>query len=156
MDLINIAATQRFNDIAEQFFNNINPVINNHNDLIPINNPPYVNIMTRSVEEIMNYTMIPNAIENMVDDMIYDMVLTESFEETHNSHNIKKPDQILKIEFIPFKGENKECSICKEKFKKDDMVTDIKCKHLFHKDCIMEWGKYKNECPNCRDELPLK
>ena len=154
MDLINIEATQNFNDIVDNFFNNnANPIINIYNDFIPINNPPYINIMTRSIEDIMNYTMIPNAIENMIDDMIYEMVLTESLESIENT---KKPDQILKIKFTPFKDNDKECSICMEKCKKDDMVTDIKCKHVFHKDCIMEWGKYKNECPNCRDKLPLK
>ena len=143
-----------FNNLVDQFFNNnANPIINIHNDFIPINNTPYQNIMTRSIEEILNYTMIPNAIENMVDDTIYEMVLTESLE---NNDNIKKPNQILKIEFTPFKGDDKECSICMEKCKIDDMVTDIKCKHLFHKECIMEWGKYKNECPNCREKLPLK
>ena len=154
MDLINIEATQNFNNLVDQFFNNnANPIINIHNDLIPLNNPPYQNIMTRSIEEILNYTMIPNTIENMLDDMVYETVLIESLE---NNENTKKPDQILKIKFTPFKDGDKECSICMEKFKKNDMVTDIKCKHLFHKDCIMEWGKYKNECPNCRDKLPLK
>ena len=68
MDLINIEATQRFNDIVDQFFNNTNPTINIHNDLIPIIDTPYQNIMTRNLEEVLNYTMIPNAIENMVDD----------------------------------------------------------------------------------------
>ena len=154
MDLINIEATQNFNDIVDQFFiNSANSNINNHNNFIPTNNPPYQNIMTRSIEEILNYTMIPNALENMVNDIVYETVLIESLE---NYENAKKPDQILKIDFTPFKDGDKECSICMEKFKKDDMVTDIKCKHIFHKDCIMEWGKYKNECPNCRDKLPLK
>ena len=109
--------------------------------------------MSRNIEIILNHTMIPNAIENMVNNMFYEAILIENFE---NIQNIKKSDQILKIDFAPFNGNNQDCPICMEKFKKDDMVTDIKCKHLFHKDCIMEWGKYKNECPNCRDKLPLK
>jgi hypothetical protein len=50
---------------------------------------------------------------------------------------------------------SKECSICLEKIKKDDNVTTIDCAHTFHYNCIMEWGKYKSECPLCRTNIPI-
>jgi hypothetical protein len=53
-------------------------------------------------------------------------------------------------------GENKccECLICMEQFNNEDIVTEIKCRHIFHKNCIKEWlCKQSNKCPICRIEV---
>lgn len=47
-------------------------------------------------------------------------------------------------------GLNKDCSICMETIKQTDKPTKLKCNHYFHIDCITEWNKEKNTCPNCR------
>jgi len=51
--------------------------------------------------------------------------------------------------------ENKcdECTICRENFEQDSIVTKLPCKHIFHKDCIGEWLKnYHHKCPVCRQD----
>ena len=42
------------------------------------------------------------------------------------------------------------CSICLEDFKKQDKYIEFKCEHIYHKECIKEWFKKQNNCPNCR------
>jgi hypothetical protein len=42
------------------------------------------------------------------------------------------------------------CSICLEKFKEDEQVKELSCKHLFHPACINKWLKEKESCPTCR------
>ena len=45
------------------------------------------------------------------------------------------------------------CCICL-----DDILSNIKttkCNHIFHKKCINNWLKEKNECPLCREFNPF-
>ena len=51
--------------------------------------------------------------------------------------NIKPPKQ-------------EECSICLEKFCRDNEVADLSCPHLFHMKCLQPWLVIKNACPLCR------
>lgn len=54
--------------------------------------------------------------------------------------------------------ENKQCNICLEDLKDDEMIKDnklnliqLKCHHIYHKDCIKEWlTKQSTKCPSCR------
>jgi hypothetical protein len=47
----------------------------------------------------------------------------------------------------------RECSICLEDYQSGESVSSLACDHLFHKKCLEEWLKHKNECPLCRTEL---
>ena len=44
-----------------------------------------------------------------------------------------------------------ECSICLDKYIKNDKVSDFQCGHIFHKDCIKIWLSKNNTCPQCRE-----
>lgn len=48
---------------------------------------------------------------------------------------------------------DKNCSICMEKFEKDNKIIILECDHVLHTDCIKEWVKYKSECPVCRKNI---
>ena len=50
---------------------------------------------------------------------------------------------------------SKECSVCLSDIKNGDNVCTIECAHTFHYSCIVEWGKYKQECPLCRNPIPI-
>lgn len=45
-----------------------------------------------------------------------------------------------------------ECAICFEVLAEGDVIGDIPCGHLFHKDCLKTWVKRKKRCPLCQDE----
>ena len=47
----------------------------------------------------------------------------------------------------------KECSICLVDFEENDDIANLTCKHIFHKNCIVEWSNRKAECPNCREPI---
>ena len=64
----------------------------------------------------------------------------------------------LKINVKPFikdKYFNDNCVICTEKFKENEDVSDLKCKHAFHKACIKQWCKRKMHCPLCNEPLHI-
>jgi hypothetical protein len=46
------------------------------------------------------------------------------------------------------KRENTECSICMDKAETPAKLSG--CSHIFCKECILEWAKQENSCPNCR------
>jgi hypothetical protein len=46
-----------------------------------------------------------------------------------------------------------ECVICTEKFKEDDTVKDLACKHVFHPACIDKWIRDHNNCPVCKVKI---
>ena len=85
------------------------------------------------------------------------MFIQESLNDNilHKNANIK-----IDVNSDKFKNINKEkysidCSICKEDFENTDDISITNCNHIFHTKCIKEWGYYKQECPNCRNNLPI-
>ncbi|XP_019086363.1 PREDICTED: RING-H2 finger protein ATL52-like [Camelina sativa] len=43
------------------------------------------------------------------------------------------------------------CSICLEEFEDGHAIVHInKCRHVFHRFCIVSWLKQNRSCPNCR------
>ena len=54
-------------------------------------------------------------------------------------HHIKLHFQLQNIQ-------EQTCSICMEKVEN----IPLKCGHAFHDECVLEWFKINNTCPNCR------
>lgn len=48
-------------------------------------------------------------------------------------------------------GDDHECAICLGLLEDGDVVGDIPCGHLFHKECLKTWVKRKTRCPLCQD-----
>ena len=45
------------------------------------------------------------------------------------------------------------CTICLEDVNSDQAIYELKCSHVFHRDCLKEWAVKKNECPVCRTKI---
>lgn len=64
--------------------------------------------------------------------------------DAHN--NLKKVDDPEECE---------KCAICYDKYNKN--ASELKCKHVFHTDCISKWfesdNKNNKKCPLCRDNI---
>ncbi|PON99067.1 43kDa postsynaptic protein [Trema orientale] len=44
-----------------------------------------------------------------------------------------------------------ECCVCLCRFEADEEVSELSCKHFFHKGCLEKWFHNKHEtCPLCR------
>jgi len=64
------------------------------------------------------------------------------------------------LDKVPYNKDNydeeRECAICMLEFKKEEMVTQLKCnsKHYFHSKCLETWIKHGNKtCVICRTEI---
>jgi len=92
------------------------------------------------------FSVIENEMNNSLNESLGDTVL-ERGDITINVDSQK---------FNTLETDCNNCSVCINDFKKDDIVSLLtNCKHVFHTECIIEWGKYKQECPLCRSILPI-
>ena len=98
---------------------------------------------------------------NLLNYIFHDPI-EEVFQESLNmqSDGLEKTDHIIKINSSRYETlseliqkENNKCSICISDFDKEDKISITNCNHIFHTDCITEWGKYNRICPICRNKL---
>lgn len=47
-----------------------------------------------------------------------------------------------------------ECCVCLSKFEVDEEVSELSCKHFFHKGCLEKWfSNHHSTCPLCRSVM---
>ena len=124
----------------------------------------YTEMYNTILDEIVNTYIsdITNRYLNFNDsllnnDLDFNRVLQETFE---TQPSIEKTDHIIDIpsqiySSIEDKDKyEKECCICLTQFDEDCIVSLLpKCNHILHKECMIEWGKYKTSCPICRNNV---
>ena len=67
---------------------------------------------------------------------------------------VMKEEEIEKIGIIKYieKSDKENCSICLEDFKNNEECRELKCKHLYHVNCIDNWLlRHSYKCPCCRE-----
>lgn len=110
--------------------------------------------LTHGLSNILNLNMDNLFMNNYDFDDVYAMLLERSL---NSDHEVLRNDNI-KLDIQPYVYENEskiDCSICQEKIHKNEEVAVVSCGHIFHSSCIVEWGKYKQECPLCRCTIPV-
>ena len=93
----------------------------------------------------LRYVIIRNMMNNLAENRQMDDVKL-----------VMKEDEIEKIKKINYDNtlnkENEKCAICLEDFKKNDDCRELKCKHIYHINCIDNWLlKHSYKCPCCRE-----
>jgi NACalpha-BTF3-like transcription factor len=102
------------------------------------------------------YNIVGNVYEDIEEKMI--SIATMESENSYNSHE-RNPECIINIKSLKFKDcKHKEniCTICISEYKSEDKVSILKCNHIYHNKCILEWGMYRQECPMCRESIEIK
>jgi len=116
-------------------------------------------VLENAIAEYMNAMILSNRYlttnESILNDRTFEQVLQESFE---TQPEIEKTDHIIETESYNYleikdKIDDKDCCICLNDFDDECEVSILMCNHILHKDCMIEWGKYKQSCPVCREEV---
>ncbi|XP_041106527.1 E3 ubiquitin-protein ligase Praja-2-like [Polyodon spathula] len=50
-------------------------------------------------------------------------------------------------------GQEQCCAICCCEYMKDEIATELPCRHVFHKSCVTRWLQKAGTCPVCRHVL---
>ena len=68
----------------------------------------------------------------------------------------QRPLQKINLKKIPAKFYLERCPICLGEYseKPRKSLTMLRCQHIFHRKCIMEWFMSASTCPNCRYDFP--
>lgn len=77
-------------------------------------------------------------------------VMNKIFEgDKKNEFIQKKIEQITQVYYKINKFDNFECSICFDEFKENELLKQLNCKHIFHKECLSQWLLNESNCPIC-------
>ena len=107
-----------------------------------INNPPTQNI-SNFLSQATNLINVLNSISNNI--------APQNMEDVAVTLD-KKDLEKIETKVLSEKLET-TCSVCMCDMDKDEEVSILPCKHVFHTDCINEWlVKYNYKCPICRKE----
>ena len=97
-----------------------------------------------AVEEQIMKELYPNNTDQTTMDKI--------FKENNKKESNKLKDKIMKIPQIYYKKnefDNFECLICIDEFKENELLKQLKCGHIFHKECLSQWLLNNDNCPGC-------
>ena len=136
------------NDIISVDINiNNNENNNNENNNNENNNNENNNIF---INKIINIINVLNDMQDEFHDLpplinlnnLSDVIVTTDKTDLEQLKEIKYNDVVC------------DCMICMMEVKKDDIILDIECKHIFHKDCLFEYlNTYNHICPICRKDI---
>ena len=98
-----------------------------------------------------DYSAYDNAQENFINQL---------FQTAFSSEELVRNEKItIDVNSKKFADTGKtftNCSICSDDYKDDDIVSTLDCNHIFHKNCIEEWGHYNPVCPVCKSNIKTK
>tara|TARA_B110000879_G_scaffold208453_1_gene294080 strand:+ start:1094 stop:1825 length:732 start_codon:yes stop_codon:yes gene_type:complete len=106
------------------------------------------NIINQIPASIISINEFMNSFNNLINTI-------EDLEQPPLMEDIKvtlKDDKVIK-KYKLEKNIDDKCTICLCPLNKEDLIWELKCKHIFHQDCIKIWLKeYNYKCPVCREE----
>ena len=140
----------RFNLQANNLFMN-----NSHRNVFDILES--MDNVTMLFNRIHRYNIAERTYEDILEEKMIEIATTES-ENSYNSYE-RKPDIKIDIKselYQDSKNCDTSCSICITDFIGLDKVSILKCNHVYHNKCIIEWGMYRQECPVCRTYIEIK
>ena len=76
----------------------------------------------------------------------------KNVEQQGRSSNPEQGNDIQQPQAGDDAEEQSSCVICFVEFEDGDIIGDIPCQHLFHKDCLKTWLRRSNRCPLCQEE----
>jgi len=86
--------------------------------------------------------------------------INQLFQTAFNSEELVRNEKItIDVKSKKFSDTEKtftNCSICSDDYNNDDIVSTLDCNHIFHKNCIEEWGHYNPVCPVCKASIKTK
>ncbi len=143
----NIPSVPTINQGNFSFSHNGNTwTVNSHNLNSPMMNISGPLIGTHSsMINVLNTLMGSNGLTNMP---ITQSMFTDVVVSTDN-----KDLESLKTTRLETKLDT-DCSICMGHLEKDEEVSELKCSHIFHTECIKPYlEQYNYKCPVCRAEV---
>lgn len=110
---------------------------------------------------INNFEMVVN--DNLPEDNILsefqfndpiEIALRNSMEGQEHKRCIETVVNVKSQSYETTEKKFDSCSICTDNYKNNEIVSVLDCGHVFHNQCITEWGHYHPSCPVCKKGIP--
>lgn len=78
-----------------------------------------------------------------------------------NSASTRRVNAVEELPVVEFTAEELMerglvvCAICREELVANEKLSELPCRHYYHKDCISSWLSNRNTCPLCRHDVEL-
>lgn len=132
-----------------------NTIVYIHNDFV---SPLTIEELTNSESETSDDSPISNASPVYPSTPMSSPIprVNNRYNTMSNTHrfgaNSKKLNYSLSYKW---NGEACDCSICLEEIKKNTVIKQLKCLHIYHVKCIDDWLLIKSRCPLCNAEIKI-
>lgn len=76
-----------------------------------------------------------------------------------NSSSMRRQEAAEELPVVEFTAEELMerglvvCAICREELAATQRLSELPCRHYYHKDCISNWLTNRNTCPLCRHNV---
>ena len=108
---------------------------------------------------VLNNEQIKTIIANLLINLGHSDVITQSEEPIMGLRclspiivELKKKSKYLSKKDLQ---KNLKCTVCQEEFTSNCETIKLPCGHIFHKNCIVDSLRFKNQCPNCRVSVEI-
>lgn len=146
-ELINYLSSRITNN-----YNSFNQIFNNSNIDIITTRLDHLNSISIPLNSTLNYAMFNNLLGLFGN--IQPNQPNQSMEDIRIGLHKDDLENLRVDHYKNFEIKDKcdTCSVCIEKFKDEDTCRELRCHHLFHKNCIDAWLEDNIKCPLCRME----
>jgi hypothetical protein len=149
-------------------------VVNEHTDVFTgdiINPSNIINMFTQNLNNTLRITFDTNSLNRLdLQNTLFNTLLSQNqifpfvniinfplnTSHTTTENILEKNTKVILYKELSdnLKSKYETCFICLGDFDKDDTIREIKCEHIFHKDCIDPWLlKESYTCPVCRSDI---
>lgn len=130
----------------------------------PLSLPPNSNTMSSLTTFFSNFSTITIIFVVLL--LHETLLLFQTLTGTRTTKNNSNHDLITTTQFLKFIEEknpttsyitstsSSKCAVCLSDFEEGEKIRSLKCKHMFHKDCLDKWLQiYLATCPLCRTKV---
>lgn len=104
------------------------------------------------INNILDNLYSNSSLEQSSDSQISAISLDERYFSIEENDSLSKIDQ-KKIRKCKISESKSSCSVCLEKYKKNQIIMILPCNHKFHYKCMKPWFKNSVFCPLCRLDI---
>jgi hypothetical protein len=139
----------------------LNSFLDVYETLMNIDNriPTQQNVLTDAINSINSLNTLVQALSNPIFTSVQLLTpqnMNHRMEDVIVALDKDDLDKLRVALYTDFDGHDENdremCSVCFEKFIDSDICRELKCKHLYHQNCIDKWLGEHITCPVCREE----
>jgi hypothetical protein len=128
-----------------------NPLLSNSSSTYIIQTIPSSRTTRPQTIIEINSSLQTNSLVVIRQHLIHNTLATILQSSINSNNQILTADIIAQtIEYNSNENLSEQCSICLGDFYRTDILLQLTCKHIYHRECLLHWLQTHYRCPYCR------